>query len=146
VFAGLPHKLVDDVKERGASESEETPLVPAANKRTNKTGNDHDLIDKDGEENSRPRHASSEHEIEEEQRSRNEPINVADIEDGSVVSAHLRVVGSVELDSDGCETEVGSHGEVGDASDKHDRGGDVVEDAVTTLLAQAEANEADSSN
>jgi hypothetical protein len=145
VLAGLPNQLVDNVEKRGASKGEETPLVTASDERSNKTSDDHDLVDKDGEEDSRPRHASSEHQIKKEQRCRNEPVNVADIVDRTVVSSDLRII-AMEFDSDGCEAEVGSHGEVGDAGDKHNGGGDVVKDPVTTLLAHAEADEGDTSD
>jgi hypothetical protein len=142
VLARLPRELVDDVGERNAAEDEETPLVAALHKGTNKTSDDHDLINDNGEQNGRPWHSRGKEEIQKKQGSRDEPINVAHVVDGTVPSANFWVARAGELDSDRSETEVGAHGEVGDAGDENYGCGDVVEDAVAALLPESEANEA----
>lgn len=145
VSAGLPDQLVDDVDECETAESEVSPLVPGLDKSSNETGDNHDLINNDGPHNGWPWHTSSEQEIGEKKRCGDEPIDVADVVDGTVVSTYDWVV-AVVLDSNGSETEVGAHGEVGNCGNEDNRGSDVVEDAVATLLAHSKTDEGETSH
>lgn len=132
--------MIEKIHVNELTECEVCPLVPAHNQGTNKASNDHDLIDKKCPEDCWPRHASSEEEVQEQQRSRNEPINVADIEDLTVLATDNRITAWV-FDLDRCEPEVGSHGEVSNAGYEDDSRSDVVEHAIATLLAHGQANE-----
>jgi hypothetical protein len=116
------------------------PLVTAGNEGANKTCNDHDLVDEQSPENRGPGHASSEHQVEQEQWRSDDPVDVADIVDGAVYTTDDGVA-ALELDGDGCEAQVGTHGKVGNASDKDDGGSDVVEDTVAAVLAEGESKE-----
>jgi hypothetical protein len=138
--ARFPNQLVHDINERKTTEREVSPLVPGLDKSSNKTGDNHNLIDNDGPENSGPWHTSGKKEIGEKKRSGNEPVDIADVVDRTVVSTNNRVV-AVVLDSNGCETEVRAHGEVGDSGNEDNSGSDVVENTVATLFAQSETNE-----
>jgi len=89
----------------------------------------HNLIDQDGPENSWPWHACSEEEIQKKQRSGNEPIDVANVEDLAEGTSNLGVA-TKELDFNGGEAKVGAHREVGDTGDEDYTSGDVVEDAL----------------
>lgn len=140
VTTTFPDEDPDNVGECGATEDEVTPLVGAANKSANETGNDHDLIDKDDEEDSRPRHGSGQHQVEKQERSSDEPVDVADVEDLTVDTTNFRVV-SLEFDVDGGPAEVGGHREVGDSSDHGDGSSDVVEDTVLARLGDTETQE-----
>src|SRR5690242_5208285 len=90
------------------------PLVPANDERTDKTSDDHDLVDEDGPENRGPWHASSEQQVQKQEWCRDEPINVSNIKDLTVGTTDNGVVAR-ELDLDGCEAQVRSHGEVSNA-------------------------------
>lgn len=54
----LPDQHVDNVHKRETSKGEVTPLIVAGNKRTNKSSNDHDLVNDDNPQERRPWHAS----------------------------------------------------------------------------------------
>jgi hypothetical protein len=140
VNAGLPDQLVHNVNKSEAAEGEVSPLVLGLDESTDETGNNHDLVDEDGPQDSGPWHSGGEQKISQEKRSRNEPIDVADVVDGTV-SATNNGVAALVLDANGSESEVGTHGEVGNGSDKDNSSGDVVEDAVAARLALTEADE-----
>jgi hypothetical protein len=140
VSAGFPNQLVDNVDECKTAESEVSPLVPGLDESSNQTGDNHNLVDNDGPENGGPWHTGGKEEIGKKKRSGNEPIDVANVVDRTVVTTNDRVI-TVVLDSNGCETEVGTHGEIGNGGNEDNSSGDVVEDAVATLLAHAEPNE-----
>lgn len=144
VAAGLPDKLVDNVEKRNAANDKVRPLVPADNESTNQTGDNHDLVNEYGPEDRGPRHASSEEKVEQQKRSRNEPIDVADVEDLAVFATNHRVV-ALKLDLYRCETQVGAHGEVGNACYEHNTRSDVVEQTVLALLAEGKTNESEPS-
>lgn len=138
--AGLPSEDINDINQGSAAEGEVSPLVRTLDKSANKTGNDHDPVDEDNKEESRPWHGGSQQKIHEKERGGDEPINVADIEDLTVPAGNDRLA-SNELDIDGSPAQVGSHGEVGNGGDHGDSCGDVVEDTVLARLGQAKADE-----
>jgi hypothetical protein len=140
VRARLPDQLVDDVDESKVAESEVSPLVLGGDECANKTGDNHDLIDDDGPQDARPWHSSGEHEVGQEQRGGDDPVDVANIVDRTVVSTNHWVV-ALELYFDGSETEVGAHGEVGNGGNEDDSSCEVVENAVATLLAHTQTDE-----
>jgi hypothetical protein len=142
VKARLPDKLVDNVYEREAAEDEVSPLVIGNDERANKTSHNHDLVNNDGPKDSRPWHSGGEQEIEKEERGGNEPINVSSIVDGPVGSSHNGVAALV-LDANGSEAKVGAHSKVCNGSDEDYSSSDVVEDAIATVLAHAESDEAE---
>ena len=78
VLASFPDKLVNDVEQCSAAESEVAPLVAGPDESASKTSNDHDLVDQDGEENGRPGHASGEKKVGEQKGSGDDPVDVAD--------------------------------------------------------------------
>ena len=69
----LPYENVGDVHESGTAEDEVSPLVAGRDEGSNKTSNDHDLVDKDHEENAWPWHGGSQHQIGEEERCSDNP-------------------------------------------------------------------------
>jgi len=74
VLAGRHGERVNDIQEGGAAEGEVTPLVPRSHQGADQAGDDHDLVQKDGVQNGRPRHASRQEQIEKQQRCRDEPF------------------------------------------------------------------------
>lgn len=69
----------------------------------------------------------------------NQPVNIANIEDLPVEAANFGI-GTDELDGDGCLSQIGAHGEVGDGGHQGDGSGDVVKDALRTRLGEGEAD------
>lgn len=57
------------------------------------------------------------------------PVNIANIKDLPVDAADFGI-GTDELDGDGCLSQIGAHGEVGDGGHQGDGRGDVVKDAM----------------
>jgi len=115
------------------AKSEVTPFVGRANKSSNKTTDNHDFVNEHDPQNSRCGETSSEQQVEQQQRRRDEPINVTNIEDLTVQACDLGVAAD-ELDGSWCPANVGGHAEVGDGGDHGDTGGDVVEDTVLARL------------
>jgi len=140
VQSGFPSKVVDDVEERSTAKGKVCPLVAVADEGTNKSSDDHDLINANDEKYSRPGHARGQQQIEQQERSCDEPVNVSSIEDGAVGSTNFGVA-SEELDSDGGESQVGTHGEVCNGGNKDYTSSQVVENTIATLFALAEDNE-----
>ena len=140
VAASLPSEHVEDVEEGGTSKDKVAPLVAAVDKGADQSSHDHDLVDENGPQNSRPGHAGGQEQVEEQQRSGDEPVNVADIEDVAVGATDDRVVAG-KFNGDGSPSEVGAHGEVGDRGNHGDAGGDVVEDTVLAGLGETQADE-----
>lgn len=68
------------------------------------------------------------------------PINIAHIEDLAVGSMNTWVA-SLEFHCDRGETQIGSHGEVGDRSDHGDESRDIVEQTMGTRLREGQAEE-----
>lgn len=145
VLACLPDENVKDVDERSATKGEVSPLVAGRDKGTNKTGNNHDLVDENHEESGWPWHASGEEEIHKKERSGDDPIDVSDVVDLTVDSANLGVVAQ-ELDVDWGPSQVRAHGEVCNGSDHGHRCGDVVEDTVLARLGLSKTSERKSGN
>lgn len=140
VTASLPDKNPDNVEEGSAAEGKVAPLVRAADESTNETSDNHNLIDQDDEEKSGPRHGGGQQEIHQEERSGDEPVDVADVEDLTVDTADNGVVAH-ELNIDRGPTKVGGHGEVGDSGDHGNGSGDVVEDTVLARLGDTQTKE-----
>jgi hypothetical protein len=141
VTAALPDEDPDDVEESKAAEGEVTPLVGATDEGTNETGNNHDFINKNDEEDSGPGKSGGQHQVEKKERGSDEPIDVADIEDLTVDTANLSHARTAELNIDGGPAEVGGHGEVGDSGDHGNGSSDVVEDTVLAGLGHTETQE-----
>jgi hypothetical protein len=141
VTTALPDEDPDDVEESKAAEGEVTPLVGATDESANETGDNHDFIDEDDEEDSGPGKGGGQHQVEKKERGGDEPIDVADVEDLTVDTANLRHVGSLELDIDGGPAKVGGHGEVGNSGDHSNGSSHVVEDTVLARLGHTETQE-----
>lgn len=141
VLAGLEGEDPDDEQKSDAAEGEVSPLVARTDESANETRDDHDLVNEDNVQDGRPRHASGEEQVQEQERSGDEPVNVAHVEDLTVETANHRVA-ALPLNHDAGPAEVRSHGEVGDGSDHGDSGGDVVEDTVLARFGGSEADEA----
>lgn len=135
--------MVDDVEERSTAKGKVCPLVAVGDEGTDKSSDNHDLINANDEKYSRPGHARGQQQIEQQERSCDEPIDVSSIEDGAVGSTNFRVT-SEELDSDRGESQVGTHGEVCNGGDKDYTSSQVVENTIATLFALAEDNEDES--
>lgn len=131
-------QVVEDVEQSQHANEEVTPLVRAANKRTDQTSDDHHLVDENDEKNGWPGHASGEQQVHEQQRCSNDPVNVANVEDLA-----RKTIGRVawELDIDRHPTETRAHCKVGNGRDHCDCTGDVVEDAVLAWLCGRQAQE-----
>jgi len=141
VTAALPDKDPDNVEESSAAEGKVAPLVRATDESTDETSDNHDFIDENDKEDSGPGKSGSQHQVKKKERSGDEPIDVADIEDFTVDTANLSHVGSAELNIDRGPAEVGSHREVGDSSDHGDRSSHIVENTVLAGLGHAETQE-----
>lgn len=122
------------------TECEVTPLVRAANKSANKTGDDHDPINEDDPEESRPWHARRKEQIHKQQRGSDEPVDVPNIEDLTVNTADLGVA-AAELNVDRGPAKVGSHGEVGNGGGHGNSGSDVMENTMLTRLGNSKTGE-----
>lgn len=145
VRAGDQSQDVDNVEEGEHAEGPVTPLVGCAGKSTNQTGDDHDLISDDSDENGGPWDTGGQEEVEEQERRGDEPVDVANVEDlASAVdtsAVDLGRGGTTELDNNRGLTEVRAHREVGDGGDHGDGSGDVVEEAVRARLGERQAHE-----
>jgi len=124
------------------AEDEVAPFVGRADESTNKSTDNHDLVNEHNPQDSRRGETSSQQQVQQQQRRRDEPINVTDIEDLTVQACDLGVAAD-ELNGSWCPANVGSHAEVGDGGDHGDTGGDVVEDAVLARLGVGETEEGD---
>ena len=143
VLAGLEGEHVRDVEEGGAAESVVAPLVASVDEGADETSHDHDLVNEDGEEDGRPGHGGSEKQVHEQQWGGDRPIDVANVEDLTVIAAHDRVVAE-ELDLDRDEAKVAGHCEVSDGGNHGNSGRDVVEDALLARLRLRQTGEDES--
>ena len=134
--------MVDDVEESKAAESEVSPLVSRRDEGTDKSSNNHDLVDQDDEKYSWPWHTRSQHEIHKQQRSRDKPIDVSHVEDLTECATDLGIRAE-ELDLDRSEAEIRTHGEVRDSSDENNTRSDVMEDSVSPWSAKRKTNESE---
>jgi len=140
--ASVNEDLVDDKEEGGAANGEESPLVSGLYKSTNETSDNHDLVGKHGSKNGGGGHASSEHEVEQEERSGDDPVNVTGVKDlTSAGGVNLRAVRADKLGLDGGLSKIGAHGKVGDARRTGDGCSNVVEEALGLGLAESQAHE-----
>lgn len=134
-------QVPDDNKVGNASNGVPSPLLCSSRAvGSEKAGDDHDQVSNDGHEHSATVHSGEEHEIEEQKRGGNSPINVASpvhLAVDIVVSwwdALLVMLGDrVVLPGD---TGLGCHTEVGDCSGDGNQGGD---DVVETTFLQLSA-------
>lgn len=142
IATGRADEFVDDVEEAKHAESPETPLVTSLGERADETSDDHgDVGEEDGDERG-PGDSGSEEKIRKQKGGRDEPVDVAHVEDLSGTSAgYLSASGSDELGLDGNLTEVGAHAEVRDAGCGRDGGREVVEEAVRLRLGKGHAHE-----
>lgn len=134
--------LINDKEEGRHAEGPVAPLVRRLRERAHEARHDHDLVGQDSDEQRGPRHARREQQVGQQQRRRDEPVDVAHVED--LARARRRDgggAGAQELGLDGHLAEVGAHGEVGDAGHGRDAGRDVVEEAVALRLGRGEAHE-----
>ena len=141
VLACDESKDIDDVEESKHAEGEETPLVTGRDEGADETGDDHDLIHEDGDEDGRPWEASRQGEIQEQQWCGDDPVNVTDIEDLTGVSKGSSTWRAQELDGDGSLTKVGTHGKVGYRSHEGNGRGDIVEDAMRARFRETQTHE-----
>jgi len=74
VATSLEDEHVTNPKESNAAEGEVTPFVGRPDESTNKTSDNHDLIDQDSPHDGRPWHASGEEKVEKEKGSGDEPV------------------------------------------------------------------------
>ena len=72
--ARIPDKRPDDEAKRDTAEAVVTPLIGAFDERANETSHDHDLIDENHVEHSRPRQSCGEQKVHEEQWGCDEPV------------------------------------------------------------------------
>lgn len=127
-------------------------LVARSDQGANKTGDDHDLIDQDGVEDRGPWQTSSQEDVHEQQGRGDDPcivlalfnipimsqclpVNVANVEDLTKGAGNLGI-GTDELRANASLSQVGAHGEIGDAGDHGDSSGDVVEEAVCARFGE----------
>jgi hypothetical protein len=80
VAARFPAEHVEDVEEGDAAEGEVAPLVAGADESAGETGDDHDFVDEDDEEDRGPGHAGGEEQVGEKQRGGDDPVNVSEVE------------------------------------------------------------------
>jgi hypothetical protein len=77
--AGLDEKHPPNVDEGCAAECEVAPLVARRGERADQASNDHDQVHEDDHEDLRERQAGVEEQLEEEERGRNRPVDVAGV-------------------------------------------------------------------
>lgn len=104
--ASFEDEHVEDVEEGDTAENEVWPLVAGGDESTNETSDDHDLVNEDGVENGGPWHAGGQEQVHEEKGSSDDPVNVSDVEDLTVGTGNLLIIGTRELNGDGSETQV----------------------------------------
>lgn len=142
VAAAINGKLVGDEEEGGCAEGKVSPLVGGLGQGADQAADDHNLVGEDSDQDGGPGESRRQEEVREKQRSRDEPVDVPDVE-------HLSGPGGgdggtawpLELGHDGGLAEVRGHGPVGDTGDGGDSGGDVVEQTVGLRLGEGEAHE-----
>ena len=80
MLASFPNKLVNDVEQSGAAKSEVAPLVAGADEGAGETGDNHDFVDEDDEEDRGPGHAGGEEQVGEKERGGDDPVDVSKLE------------------------------------------------------------------
>lgn len=103
VAAGLPDQDVEDVEESDTAENEVSPLVRGRDQSTDKTSDDHDLVNKNDVEDSRGRERGGEQQVEQKERGGNDPVDVANVE---YLTGWAGERGARELDVDGDAAEI----------------------------------------
>jgi len=145
VAASLPDENPEDVEESSAAKDEVSPLVGRLDESTNKTGDDHDLVDEDDPENGWPRHTSGQEEIKEKKWSGDEPVDVANVEDLTVQASNDTTTDIAnELNADWGPAKVRTHGEIGDGGDHGNTSSNVVEKTVLAWLGPGKTDEGES--
>ena len=119
----------------------ELTLVRSTSKSANKTRNNHHLIHEDSNGNSRSRQTRRQEKVHKQERRRDEPVNVPDVEDFTRAGSGNRGTARThKLGRDGSLSQTRGHRVVGNGSDQGDGGRDVVEQPVAARLAEAHAH------
>lgn len=144
---------VPDDDEGSATESEESPLVHGFNEGTDETGDDHNNVEEDEDEDLRKGETGSESEFEEEKRSGDGPVDVSSVPDGSsrVLNTDINPILSESSSAyvfydHRCRSKVGSHSEVGNGSGETDSSGELVESTLTHGTSEGESEKTDGGN
>lgn len=87
--------MVQDVEKGCVAESKVAPLVAGLDEGADETSDDHDPVGEDDEEDGGPGHAGCEEEVKKEQGRRDEPVDVADIED--FAELYMESVGCIDF-------------------------------------------------
>lgn len=119
-------------------------LVRGLHQRAHQAGYNHHLINEDCVQDRRPWKTCGQKQIQQQQRGGDdpvrsvnilrssdddEPVDIANIKDLPVDTANFGI-GTDEFNRDGCLSQIGAHGEVGDGRHQGDGRGDVVKDAI----------------
>ena len=132
----------------GAAEGVVTPLVGAVDERADKAGDNDDDRQEEGRHDVRKRQASGDQQTEEDGGEVDEPLDVPNILQNRDVRRlmigiyhaptypDLTSLAAAELCSDGCCTEVRSHGEVRDTCGRQDDNRKLVEETRSTRPLQ----------
>lgn len=131
-LASIDNKLPDNNEVGNAGNGVPSPLLRSTlgAESSEETGQDHDDISDDGNEDAATVHASQEGKIQEEEWGSQSPVNVT-----SPVNLAVHLVGGVwdvrvglaDIGLVVADTVTASHGEVGEGSEEGDHGGDDVE-------------------
>lgn len=140
---GDGYEDVHNVEESETAKDEITPLVGSGDKSTDKTSDDHDLVNEKSDQDGGPWETGCQEQIEEKQWCCDEPVDVSNIEDLTGATAKTADLGVVanKLDQDGSLTKSGAHREVGNTCYQGDTGGDVVEKTICSRLGKRVSHE-----
>ncbi|KAI3487065.1 hypothetical protein L1887_49101 [Cichorium endivia] len=135
VGGGLETGAVDDpedVEHGDAAHGVVAPLVGGLDEGADQTGDDHDQVEEDGDEDGGEGEAGDEEDLEEEERGGDGPVDVASVPDGAGRAGAVNLSGAIvgKLNGNGGSAEVGGHGKVGDRSGGQDGSREVVEGAL----------------
>ena len=125
-------KLVDDDEERETTHGVVCPFHTLVRSKGSKhTGQDHDDIGHDGDENVGTTQAGEEAKIQEQKRGGDAPVDVSGPVNGTLdglVGVGYMLVGFLDHDLDGADAVTGCHGEVRDGGESGDEGRQDVEE------------------
>lgn len=91
MLEGSEAEVVQDVEQCEHGKGKVTPLVRTVDQCADQSGDDHNFVNENDEENGRDGSASGEKKVQKEQRGSDDPVNVSNVED-------LSSLGSTELD------------------------------------------------
>lgn len=125
----------EDVEHGNATHCVVTPLVVRDDEGTNETGDDHNKVEEDGDEDGGEGKTGNEEDFEKKEGSGDGPVDVTSVPDltGGVKAVDEVTVVVAELDTDGGGTKVGSEREVGNRGSGQDGSREVVEGTLTTV-------------